>query len=192
MANLKPREDGNVYQLKVTLKYLRPPIWRRLQVSNNVTLQKLRNILQDAMGWYGGHLHQFTIQGANYGEPDPQYEGMGMEMKNEKRFRLDQVVSAPKSKFIYEYDFGDSWMHEILVEKILPPEKGIRSPVCLAGARACPPEDCGGVGGYANLLEAINDPGHPEHEDLLEWVGGGFDPEAFDLVHINARMGALR
>ena len=101
---------------------------------------------------------------------------------------LQQVVSRVKDKLIYEYDFGDSWEHELLVEKILPLEEGKRYPVCLTGKRACPPEDCGGIWGYASLLEAIRDPEHPEHEEMVDWVGGEFDPEAFDLDEVNREL----
>jgi hypothetical protein len=102
--------------------------------------------------------------------------------------RLQQVVSRVKDKLIYEYDFGDSWEHELLIEKILPPEAGKRYPVCLTGKRACPPEDCGGIWGYASFLEAIQDPQHPEHEEMVEWVGGKFNPEAFDLDEVNREI----
>jgi len=106
--------------------------------------------------------------------------------------KLKDVVSREKAKFIYEYDFGDGWEHELLVEKILPPTAGQRYPICLKGKRACPPEDVGGIWGYADFLEAIQDPNNPDHEDLLEWIGGSFDPEAFDLEEINRRLQKIR
>jgi Plasmid pRiA4b ORF-3-like protein len=105
---------------------------------------------------------------------------------------LAEIASSPKTKFIYEYDFGDSWEHEVLIEKILPPETGVRYPNCLTGKHACPPEDCGGVWGYAGLLETIQDSHHPDHEEMLEWVGGSFDPEAFDLDTVNRELKRLR
>jgi len=178
-----------VYQLKVTLKGSKPPIWRRIQVPGDVTLYKLHKVLQVAMGWTDSHLHQFIAHGRYYGEPDPDFADM--DVVNERRVKLSQVADREKAKFIYEYDFGDDWLHEILVEKILPPEAGASYPACLAGKRSAPPEDCGGIWGYEEFLGAIGDPKHPEHEEMLEWVGGEFDPEAFDLAAVNRELRQL-
>jgi hypothetical protein len=175
-------EASFVYQIKVSIKGASPPIWRRLEVSDQTTLAKLHKILQVAMGWTDSHLHQFIIGKKYYGEPDSE---MGFQTLNEKRFKLSQLLLKEKSKFIYEYDFGDSWEHEILIEKKLPATEGKKLPVCLKGKGACPPEDIGGVWGYAEFLNAINDPEHPDHEDMLEWAGDQFDPEAFDLDEVN-------
>lgn len=187
MISLKQTKDVDIYQIKVTLKHSDPPIWRRIQVSSNTTLHKFHRILQVVMGWYDSHLHQFIIRGTYYTDPDSYDDWGEVENKNERPVKLSQV-SGMKTRFIYEYDFGDGWEHEILIEKILPPQKGMRYPVCLAGKRACPPEDCGGIWGYADLLEAIQNPKHPEHKEMLEWVGGKFDPEAFDLDRINRQL----
>ena len=175
----------SIYQLKVTLKDNKPPIWRRIQINSDITLDKLHQILQVVMGWFDYHLHQFVVYGEYYGTPDPD---IGFEVKNEKRVKLNQLASESGDKFVYEYDFGDSWKHVILLEKILQPEAGVRYPVCLKGKRASPPEDCGGVWGYDALLEAIQDPVHPEHKEMLEWLGGGFDPEKFDLDVVNQEL----
>jgi hypothetical protein len=177
--------EPQIYQIKVTLCDSKPPIWRRILVPGDITLAKLHRILQAVMDWTDSHLHQFIVGEVYYGVPHPDDF---VEVKSERRVRLNQVAPAEKSKFVYEYDFGDSWEHELLVEKILPPETSVRSPVCIKGRRACPPEDVGGVWGYAGFLEAIRDPNHPEHEDYLEWIGGEFDPEAFDLDEINAAL----
>lgn len=182
MARSKPATKSPIYQLKITLANTRPPIWRRIQVPGNTVLPHLHLMFQAAMGWCNGHLHQFTIDGVEYGMPDPDF---GVEMENEARVRLDKVIPAAGMRFSYMYDFGDGWNHKILVEKIVPPDPGVQYPVCLAGARACPPEDCGGPWGYGDLLEAIADPKHERHGERLEWIGGKFDPEAFDLVHVN-------
>jgi hypothetical protein len=179
----------SIYQIKVTLRDSKPPIWRRILVPGNITLAQLHPILQVVMGWYDAHLHQFIVDGTYYGVPDPDDF---VEVKDERRVRLNQIAPMETSKFIYEYDFGDSWEHELLVEKILSPEKGARYPVCIKGRRAGPPEDVGGVWGYDEFLEAIRDPDHPEHEDYLEWIGGEFDPEAFDLDEINDALSHLR
>ena len=173
----------SVYQLKVTLKKSKPPIWRRVQVESNIDLCRLHQIVQVAMGWTDSHLHQFNIYGELYGTPDPDFE-----VTNEKTIKLDQVVSEAGEKFVYEYDFGDSWEHVILVEKILRPEAGVHYPICLKGKRACPPEDCGGVWGYDDVLKAIQDPDHPEHEEMLEWLGGSVNPEEFDVNVVNERL----
>jgi len=113
---------------------------------------------------------------------------MGSEMLNEKRYTVAALAPAPKRKFIYEYDFGDGWQHDVLTEKILPPDLSFKHPACLAGANACPPEDCGGIGGYYNLLEILADPKNPEQLDMKEWIGGELDPGRFDLNGINALL----
>jgi hypothetical protein len=140
------------------------------------------------MGWEGYHLYQFVIGGVEYGDPSILEE---MEGEDARRVTLATLVWDEKDTFLYEYDFGDSWEHELLIEKILPPEAGKRYPVCLAGKRACPPEDCGGIWGYAGFLEAIHDPQHPEHEEMLAWVGGEFEPEAFDLDEVDRELQRL-
>jgi hypothetical protein len=184
----KSSEPQQIYQLKVTLKDYRPPIWRRLQVPSTITLGKLHRILQDAMGWTDSHLHSFLINGVEYGQPMPEYD---LDIRSERSVKLSQVVTGEKFKFVYLYDMGDGWEHEVLVEKVLPPEP-IRYPICLTGKRACPPEDCGGVGGYAEFLNAIQNPDHPEHEMMRDWIGGDFDPEEFDLDAVNALLRKIR
>jgi hypothetical protein len=169
-----------IYQLKITLKGIRPPIWRRVQVAGNIGLADLHDVIQTAMGWYDYHLHAFTIGGETYyGDQESALELGG---RTTGRTRLNQVADCEGARLRYEYDFGDSWEHEVLVEKILPVEPGQRYPRCLAGRRACPPEDVGGVWGYAEFLEAIANPDHEDHDDLLAWAGDDFDPEAFDLA----------
>ncbi len=178
MKATKSETEAQIYQIKVTLEGSKPPIWRRLLVPGDVTLAQLHDIIQIAMGWEGYHLHQFIVGDTYYGEPHPDYEPW-LEMRDERRVRLHQIAPREGMKFRYEYDFGDGWMHQILVEKILPPEPGKVYPVCIKGKRACPPEDVGGIWGYYDFLEAIRNPEHPEHADYLEWIGGEFDPEAF-------------
>ena len=177
------KKEG-IYQLKITLKDVKPLIWRRLMVKGDITLYRLYIILLEVMGWSGGHLHGFRIKGRHYGKPDPEFDSFD-EIIDEKRFKLKNVIQDEKEKFTFEYDFGDGWEHEVVVEKILPYKQGIKCPVCLKGARACPPEDCGGTGGYKNFLKAILDPNHPEHESSMERMGGSFDSERFDLEKVN-------
>jgi hypothetical protein len=178
-----------VYQMKVTLKGIRPPIWRRIQVPANFKLKAFEVILQTVMGWGGGHLHEFDIHGVSYGDLSQFEKG---DVLDEKKVRLDQLITTEKEKFFYVYDFGDNWEHEILLEKILPFDKETQYPVCLSGKRSCPPEDSGGQWGYEELLEIIKNPEHPEHEDTLEWLGGYFDPEWFDRETINMELELVR
>ncbi|NLC55916.1 MAG: tetratricopeptide repeat protein [Armatimonadetes bacterium] len=176
--------ESKVYQIKVTLKGTRPPIWRRLLVTSDTRLSELHDILQIAMGWDDDHLHVFRVGHQEYADPSHELEGAA----DESRVTLGQIAPDVKSKLVYEYDFGDSWVHEIVVEKILEPEAGVKYPLCVTGKRSGPPEDIGGVGSYAHLLEAIQDPDHPEHEQYLEWVGEDFDPEAFDCDDVNEEL----
>jgi hypothetical protein len=176
-----------IYQLKVTLMEVRPPVWRRLQVPSSATLKKLHQILQIALGWTDSHLHEFVVGDQTYGTPHSEYPN---KTRNEARVRLNEVLVKEKDSMVYEYDFGDGWEHKIVLEKILPNSPGLPFPACVAGARACPPEDCGGVSGYGEFLEAIADPFHPEHEDITQWIGGEFDPEYFDKDEVNEELAA--
>lgn len=184
MPVMKKPTGKQVYQLKVTLLDIRPPIWRRIQVRSDTNLQRLHRIIQTVMGWQDSHLHEFDILGARYGDS----EFMQGEVEDEQIAKLGKLITEEKEKFLYRYDFGDCWDHEVLVEKILPPEEGIRYPVCLTGRRACPPEDCGGAPGYEELLEILGDPSHPEHEDRFDWLPGDFDSEKFDVESVNKRL----
>lgn len=189
MAPKKQPDDSSIYQLKITLWGSKPSIRRRIQVKSNITLEKLHEILQVVMGWNNYHLHQFIIDGIYYGTPESEDD---FEMKDERRVKLDSVVTRANDSFTYEYDFGDSWEHQIILEKILSPETDVHYPFCVKGVGSCPPEDCGGIWGYYDLLEAIQNPDHPDHEDMLEWVGEEFDPEAFDLEAINKELKLFR
>jgi hypothetical protein len=190
MATAKSATDTPIYQIKVTLEDSKPPIWRRLLVRSDMTLADLHGIIQAAFGWWDYHLHQFIIGEAYFGVPHPDYDDY-LEMHDEGKMKLQQITGREGFKFRYEYDFGDSWLHQVLVEKILPPAPGQDYPVCIKGRRACPPEDVGGMWGYYGYLEAIQDPNHPEHDEYLEWRGP-FDPEAFDLDEINQALQALQ
>jgi len=182
-----------IYQIKVSLKDIRPPIWRRIQVRDNTTLYKLHGILQVVMGWEDYHLHEFEIDGENYGPPLDEFaDPFGFDKPiNETKIKLSEAICAEKVRFLYTYDFGDDWRHELLVEKVIPAEKGQQYPVCLKGKRACPPEDCGGAWGYQDLLEAREHPDDPERQELLEWAGE-FDPEEFDLDEINSCLKKMK
>ena len=179
-------------QFKVSLQYIRPPIWRRVVLPDNFTLGQLHDVIQVTMGWQNCHLHAFRLGDVHY--TSQQESEMGeMDMENEETAFLSRVVTRPKQKFIYEYDFGDSWLHEIVVEKILPLDPQAKCPVCLGGERACPPEDCGSFPGYCDILEALKAPKKTkEQQELLEWLEEGYDPECFDLDAVNKRLAGKR
>ena len=180
---------SEIYQLKITLRESKPPIWRRVLVEGAINLYELHEIIQIAMGWTDSHLHQFIIGEEYYSIPDP----YGMRpLKDERCFQLKKVAPQEKAKFIYEFDFGDSWEHQVLVEKISQPDPELQYPVCIKGKRACPPEDVGGVWRYERFLEAISDPDHKDHEMFFEWWGQPFDPEAFDLEETNLGLRQLK
>lgn len=176
-----------IYQIKVTLMDIRPPIWRRLLVNSDIKLDRFHGVLQDAMGWMNCHLHQFEQDGAVYGSADGLEEAIDfdMDVMNEGKYRLSDLLGQEQDSLIYLYDFGDSWRHKIVLEKILPFDKEGSAVKCIKGKRACPPEDCGGPWGYKKLLEVLADPSHEEYEAMLEWVGEEFESEHFDLAKTN-------
>jgi hypothetical protein len=179
-----------LYQFRITLLDTQPPIWRRIQVKD-CTLDKLHDHIQTAMGWTNSHLHHFKVGQQLYGDPDLMQENFEeMDYEDTTRTKLSAILpkSGQRFAFEYEYDFGDGWRHEVLFEGCLRAEQEKRYPVCVEGERACPPEDVGGVWGYQGFLEAMADPGHEDHDGLLEWAGGSFDPEAFDPVKATKRM----
>jgi hypothetical protein len=176
---------GNLaYQLKITLKDINPPIWRRIQVCGDITLYELHTIIQTVMDWLGHHPHVFNIRGLWYADPLDGPEADADESKSS----LDELNLEENERFFYVYDFGDSWEHEILLEKILPIDEKNQYPICLTGKRSGPPDDCGGAGGYLNLLNVLNDPNHPDYNFWIEWVGTDFYPESFDIDKTNLRL----
>jgi hypothetical protein len=183
----KKKQGGNrVYQLKITLKGIRPPIWRRIQVAGDMNLHQLHRTIQSVMGWYGGHLHEFIFFGTSFGDRSVLTD---MDILEERKFTLNKLISAEKEKFHYLYDFGDGWDHEVLVEKLLPIDERTKYPVCLKGKRACPPEDCGGPYGYQELLEVLKDPSHPEYGEMRGWLPDeDFDPERFEVEEADAHL----
>ena len=186
----KPHE---IYQIKVTLLGTDPSIWRRLLVPADLTLEQLHDILQLTMGWEDCHMHEFRIGQQRFGKPDPMEQAFGRpRTASERTARLFSVLGRVGAKAVYTYDFGDRWEHQVAVEKRLAPEPGRAYPACLAGERHGPPEDCGGLPGFYNLLEAISDLQHEQHKELLDWLGDGFDPEAFSVEEVNRRLTPLQ
>lgn len=188
--NRRPASNADLlFQFKITLHETKPPIWRRIQVPD-CTLGDLHELIQAAMGWEDAHLHQFIIDDVRYGIPEQE---LGLE--NETKARLSKIVPQSRMpfRFRYEYDFGDGWLHDLLFEGYPSNDVGQKYPVCLDGSRACPPEDVGGVWGYAEFLDAIVDSKHERHGELLDWIGGEFDPEEFDAKAATiAMMKAVR
>ncbi len=189
----KPEERSTpteIYQFKITLLDSQPPIWRRIQVGD-CTLDKLHEHIQTAMGWTNSHLHHFRINETLYGDRLLMQENFEeLRYQDSTTTRLSDILpeGGDPFRFEYEYDFGDGWLHEVLFEGRLPAEPGKRYPLCVEGARACPPEDVGGVWGYVEFLEAIADPENEQHDEMREWIGRKFDPEAFSPVGATRRM----
>jgi len=179
------KQFTQVYQFKITLKEAKPPIWRRIQVPETYTFYDLHVAIQDAMGWSDSHLHQFEMKDPSSGEeveigiPDEDFADESETLPGWKHKIADYFsVKNPKAEYIY--DFGDNWEPLVQLEKILPRAEKVSYPICIDGKRACPPDDCGGVWGYMDLLKTISNPDDEEYEDMMEWLGGEFDPEHFD------------
>jgi hypothetical protein len=186
----KLSDTNNVYQFKITLDGISPPIWRRIQVPGNYTFFDLHVAIQDAMGWQDYHLHSFTITDPRSGEdvelgmPDDDLFG---ETLPGWEHRISDYFTLENKKAEYVYDFGDDWTHKVVLEKILPAEPGVEYPICTAGKRACPPEDVGGIYGYMDFLDVINNPNDEQYKDMLQWAGGKFDPEHFNPKEVKFR-----
>jgi hypothetical protein len=177
-----PQAD-DVFQLRVSLLEIEPAVWRRLLIPQDSLLPRVHTVLQACMGWQDSHLHQFKVGDLRFGEPDDEYAPGPIDYR---RISLNQILHTRGSNCIYEYDFGDGWEHLIELEDELPLEQVPEGlPHCVGGERACPPEDCGGPHGYVEFLAAIRDPDHSEHDAMLQWAGGSFDPEAFDIDRVN-------
>ncbi|HEV3258233.1 MAG TPA: plasmid pRiA4b ORF-3 family protein [Gemmataceae bacterium] len=185
-----PKKTDTVFQIKITLKGIDPPIWRRIQ-TKDCTLDDLHALIQVTMGWEFEHLYSFNIGGKEYADLDMMNDE---DVKDAYDVKLSGVLPARqlRPRFHYEYDFGDGWIHQLIVEERFPPEEGVKYPICVAGQRACPPEDCGGPWAYEDFVETISAPDHRRHEELLEWVGGEFDPERFDLQAVNDALRRMR
>lgn len=188
----QPVAGTDVYQLKITLRGVsKPPVWRRVMVPASMTLDLLHEVIVSVMGWEGEHLHVFSDGWRFYGSPDQE-----LGHADESGVTVADLLPGPGGKVTYTYDFGDDWEHHIVLEKILPAEPGAAYPVCVAGKGTCPPEDCGGAWGYAELKEILADPGHEQHEEMLEWLGlddaADFDPTEFSVDEMNEQLAALR
>lgn len=197
MANTKrPRPAASkapgstVHRLKITLRGSQPPIWRRLEVPSGSTLEQLHHIIQTAFGWEDYHMWVFQTPAGDYGLADRE-----LGHRNAASQRLAKAAPRPGTRLTYTYDFGDDWEHDLLIEAVTDAEPGTAYPHCLTGRRACPPEDCGGIWGYQDLLEILADPSHDEHAERLEWLGldnaSQFDPATFDIDAVNSALSPL-
>jgi hypothetical protein len=188
-----PKKGDLIYQFKLTLLDIKPSIWRRIQVPD-CTLGDLHEYIQSAFGWWNYHLHQFQIDGERY-EPPPAPDDFDfdLDIRDETQVVLGKLIpkSGRKPRWVYEYDFGDGWRHEIQFEGFVPNDPKAKYPVCVEGERACPPEDCGGPWGYADYVAAIGDPSDERHEEMLAWRGP-FDPEVFDAKKATREMKKVR
>jgi len=190
----RARAAAEIYPLKITLARIEPPIWRRVQVTD-CTLADLHDVIQAAMGWQDAHLHVFKVGDQEFGLPEQWQDAGGWddsEVADSGEIKLSTLRAQGVKKFKYEYDMGDGWEHTIQFEKPVPPEAGAVYPRCVDGSRACPPEDCGGPWGYLDLLAAVANPRNADHAEMLEWLGGDFDPEEFDLKAVNKDLKRLR
>jgi Plasmid pRiA4b ORF-3-like protein len=188
----RPARTDLLFQFRITLLDIKPAIWRRIQVPD-CTLVDLHDYIQAAFGWENYHLHQFEIDGVRYSQPAPDGDDFDLDFEDETDILLSKLLpkASRKARWIYEYDFGDGWRHDVLFEGHPPKDPKAKTPLCLEGERACPPEDCGGPWGYCDYLAAIVDPQHEQHEEMLEWRGA-FDPEAFDANQATKEMRTVK
>ncbi|HEY1407128.1 MAG TPA: plasmid pRiA4b ORF-3 family protein, partial [Spirochaetota bacterium] len=184
MAKVTHLKTNEAFQLKITLQDVTPQVWRRVIVNSNIKLSDFHKVIQTTMGWTNSHLHQFIKGDDFYAMPDDESLSESIDYR---KIRLKDILSAEKESIIYEYDFGDGWEHEIVLEKILH-DHPLSHPVCTAGKRNCPPEDCGGPGGFENFLAILADPRHEEYEDIIDWIGGEYDPHNFPIEEINEKL----
>ncbi len=194
-APAKAAKGDTVFRLKITLDRFKPDIWRRIEVPD-CSLEDLHAIIQVCMPWESCHMWEFSVGKQRFG-PEMEDNGFGFGFDDDgsepaHEVRLSDLAAAGVKKLRYTYDFGDTWDHTVAFEKPVARDPEAKYPRCVAGERASPPEDCGGVWGYANLLEILADPKHPAHEERLEWIGGPIDPEAFDLDATNKDLQELK
>src|SRR6266478_1396537 len=182
----RKRAAPKLYELHVELEDIEPRIWRRILVPGSIKLPGLHDLLQLVMGWTDSHLHSFQFGKKVFSSRPAELEEL--DMLDEAKHTLESVLGDSLREFVYEYDFGDSWRHLIKVKLVTKPNTEWFYPLCVAGARAAPPDDVGGAPGYMEFLYAITDPKHHEHESMLTWIGGAFDPEGFDLNTINRTL----
>lgn len=180
-----------IARLRITLDEVTPPVWRRVEVPADIRLDQLHLVIQAAMGWENYHLYEFRRGRSAWGLPDPGWSDPEAAVRAARDASLADALGARARKLTYVYDFGDDWHHTVRVEAVGEADPEARYPRFLDGEGACPPEDVGGPWGYMDFLDAIADPAHERHEELLEWCGGRFDPAEVDEAGIRMRMEKL-
>ena len=183
-TSIDPGASTLAYQLYVELEWVAPKVWRRFLVPITIDLPLLHATLLFGMGWQGGHIHEFVIGRDRYGPTDMAELD---DIADEENVTLREALGAKKT-FTYVYDYGDDWRHKVKVERIVTLDAPIDTGMCIGGENACPPEDVGGAPGYEQFLDALADPNHSEHRNLMEWIGGSFDPTAFSVAEVNDRL----
>jgi|GEM_PF-561988 len=180
----------SIMQFKVVLGGIEPDIWRRILVNGEINLRTFAVSIILGMGWKNSHLHEFIIEGKHYGIMDDDAIDMldELPMEDEIKYKIKDFSKEQLKSFVFSYDFGDGWEHDVIFEGFFELEDGVSYPLCIAGARNCPPEDCGGIGGYYDLIEKLKNPDDEEYEGLVEWLGGKYDPDFFDADVINATL----
>lgn len=189
MTAVDPKRD--ILEVRITLQDVEPPVWRRVLVPAGLSLRRLHDTIQATMGWLDYHLHEFRVGERRYGTPLPDDDSWGPRIADDNNIKLSSLVEKGVDRFLYIYDFGDDWRHEVVIEGVRPAEPGVDYPVFVAGARRCPPEDCGGPPGYEAFLEAISDPEHPDHADALEWYGDPYDPDDIEQYIIEVQLSRI-
>jgi Plasmid pRiA4b ORF-3-like protein len=187
LADLSKNPAMTIYRIHVSLLNIQPTIWRRVELSSHTTLKQFHRILQIVMGWENYHLHEFLVDNQRYGVPDPEFDQPG-DVIGENKVHLSGILPRRGTQIRYTYDFGDNWQHALNLEEIVPVQSEIEYPRVLDGARSCPPEDCGGNSGYANLLDILTDPEHEDYQHMRGWAGERFNAEVFSLKDINLRL----
>lgn len=185
--------SNKTYQIKITLQGSKPSIWRRVVIPSDLSLPDFHKVIQTTMGWTNSHLHQF-VKNRTYYSPKMEDESLWDEEDDDdldySKYKVSDLLRKTKDKVKYEYDFGDDWVHVIVLEKIIDESMDINDVTCLAGENSCPPEDCGGLWGYYNMLEILKDTDHEEYEEYIDWLSDEFDPTYFDIEEVNDMLGS--
>jgi hypothetical protein len=184
-------KTGEVYQLRIDLRgSSNPKVWRRIVVPATIKLSLLHVVLLRAMGWGGGHMHEFTFAQGSYTSVEPGLD-LPFDVQDENRVSLRNTLEGSVT-FTWIYDYGDNWQHKVKVERADVMGFALEHPMCITGQGACPPDDVGGVPGFENFVQAMTDPAHPEHEELASWHGGPFDPAAFSATDVQERLDEIK
>jgi Plasmid pRiA4b ORF-3-like protein len=190
IAFVPKKGERCIYQLKITLKYSDPKIWRRILIPSDMRLPELHEVIQCIMPWDDSHMHQFVHKKVYYQakQMDDFFGGWGMEVTDYLKIRVSKLLTLAKDKMDYEYDFGDDWVHNIVLEKILPWNDNQALPFVTGGERNAPPDDSGGMWGFYAKMAVLQDPKHEEYADIREWIGVGYDPDSFDINKVNEQL----